>query len=66
MENAMKNLLIHEWKGIAILAAFGVLAATFIATAVSPPWNERVLQAIAEQPDTVRPQPQPHPHLAQR
>jgi len=60
----VKDLLIHEWKGLALLAAFGVVAAAFIATAVKPPWNERVLQAIAERSETVR--PQPNPHLAQK
>jgi hypothetical protein len=65
----VKNLVIHEWKGLAILAAFGLLAAAFIATVVHPPWNERVLEAIAERPDAVRPdavRPQPSAHLARQ
>ena len=51
----MKNLLIHEWKGLAIALFVAVLGAGFLFTAARPPWNERVLSAMAEQPATVRP-----------
>ena len=52
----MTDMLKHEWKGIALLAAVLVGAGFFVSTLVAPPWSERVLKAIAEQPQTVRPQ----------
>ncbi len=52
--------ILSEWKGLALLGFFLVLAGAFIATAVRPPWNERVLDSIAEEQgnvvDGVRPQ----------
>ena len=52
----MTHILKHEWKGLALLAGLLVLVGVFLGTAVTPPWNERVLSAMAEQPQTLRPQ----------
>jgi hypothetical protein len=54
----LRNVFVHEWKGLALLVGFAAIAALFIATLISPPWNDAVLQTVAEQPQTVRP---PHP-----
>lgn len=56
----MAHIFKHEWKGIALLAALLVGAGVFFATAIHPPWNETVLNAVAEQPQTVRPQAAKH------
>ncbi len=48
----MTNLL-SEWKGLALLGLFLALAAAFVATAIRPPWNERVLESIAEEQGNV-------------
>jgi hypothetical protein len=55
-EHPVKDLLIQEWKGLAIALFVAVLGAGFFFTAARPPWNERVLSAMAEQPATARPQ----------
>lgn len=60
----MTHILKHEWKGLALLAGLLVLVGVFLGTAATPPWNERVLSAMAEQPQTVR--PQTHNHIAQK
>ncbi len=60
----MTHIFKHEWKGLVLITGVLLGAGIFIATLVTPPWNERVLNAIAEQPQTVRPQTQNH--IAQR
>ncbi len=56
----MAHIFKHEWKCIALLTAFFVGAGLFVATAIHPPWNESVLNAVAEQPQTMRPQTAKH------
>ncbi len=56
----MADIFRHGWRGIALLTALLVGAGVFVATALAPPWNDDVLNAIAEQPQTVRPQTAKH------
>ena len=39
--------MIREWRGVALLAAFLAMAASFVRVMLSPPPNQAVLDAIA-------------------
>lgn len=60
----MKDLLVHEWKAIVLVGFLAALGGAFIATLLNPPMSERVVDAVAQPVETVRP---PVPvHVAKR
>jgi hypothetical protein len=56
----MKDLLVHEWKAILLVGFLAALGGSFVYTMLNPPMSERVVDAVAQPVETVRPPAQVH------
>jgi hypothetical protein len=56
----MKDLLVHEWKAIVLVGFLAALGGSFVYTLVNPLMSERVVDALAQPVESVRPRAPVH------